>query len=236
MHSRYLPVILVLLSPLVSAAQNCEADQAAFRQISTQLEKTRAGIQKNEADLAYIGPIITNAIDERNAIQSAMEVMEKDSYKAKAAKAMMDEFNRKIEEFRQNEARMKQDLSYLKNEEPILLNSYHLVRDRLDKNCGGVKKNEIPNVEGDYIAPTGTARIVQTADGKYLSCTLWFNGGSSTLTGNFDGTTWTYDWKSTYNHYGNGVMTYTKGFGFNGWWVDKFYNPPSRGDLRFTPK
>ena len=236
------PTALILSSfALNSPAQNCEADQAAFKQVSKQLADTRAGIKKNEDGLAYLGPVIDHAIEERNTVQSALQVMEKDSYKAKAANALINEYNRKIAEYRKNETRMKQELASQKKEEPLLLNSYHLIRDRLDANCGGVKKDPpkkvIPNVAGNYNSSYGTCVVTQPKGGTTVTCVVHYDtGGTSTLIGEFDGTRWAYTWRNSFNHHGTGAMNYTAGGAFTGWWIDKSLTPFTKGDWWMRPK
>ena len=237
-----IPAAIILLTlSFKSHAQNCDADQVSFKQVSTKLESTRAGIKKNEADIAYVGKAIDHAIDERNTLQSALQVMEKDSYKAKATNTMINEYNRQITAFRKNETRMKQELTAYKKDEPLLLNTYHFLRDRLDANCGGIKKDPpkkvIPNIAGNYNSSYGVCTVTQPNGGTSVTCIVHYDtGGTSTLTGEFDGARWAYTWRNSFNHFGTGAMNYTAGGALTGWWIDKSVKPFTKGDWWMRPK
>ena len=234
---KFISAFTVLAMPAKLQAQSCDEDQASFRKISEQLQTARKGITKDEADLKYMKQLIDNSIDERNKVQSALEVVEKDSYKAKVMNLGIAEFNRKIAEYKKRETQIQQELNYYRREEPILLNSFHLVRDRLDKNCGGVKKEEpikgITDVSGTYRSPYGKTIVTQGTGEKtttLVAVVHYDTGGTSTLSGPFDGITWTYTWRNSFDHFGSGSMVYTPGEGFNGWWLDKSLTPFNKGN------
>ena len=90
---KFISAFTVLAMPAKLQAQSCDEDQASFRKISEQLQTARKGITKDEADLKYMKQLIDNSIDERNKVQSALEVVEKDSYKAKVMNLWIAEFD-----------------------------------------------------------------------------------------------------------------------------------------------
>ncbi len=229
-----IPVPLLLFTQ-ISASQTCEADQAAFQRISEKLTNTRAAIKKDEADLAYMRKAIDDANDHRSNLIATMEVLskEKDSYKYKILDMELRTYVDKIAQFKKRESEIKNDLAYQKKEEPFLLNSFHLVRDRLDKNCGGVKpgKKDVVNVSGDWRSPYGRTVMTQgSGNPAPLTGVVHYDtGGTSTLTGTFDGTSWKFTWRNTFNYFGNGAMTYANGE-FTGWWINKAVQPYEKGN------
>ncbi len=65
---------------------------------------------------------------------------------------------------------------------------------------------------------------------KLIALVHYDTGGTSSLTGNFDGVTWTYTWRNSFDHYGSGAMTLQTDESFSGWWIDKSLSPFNKGN------
>ncbi|MGH8770123.1 MAG: hypothetical protein ACREV2_02940 [Burkholderiales bacterium] len=97
-----------------------------------------------------------------------------------------------------------------------------------------------PSVAGDYNSPYGRTVLTQKqlSSGVVVEGTVFYDksentpeGGTSRLSGSFDGRTWNYTWYNSYGHHGDGQLTLLDdGTGMKGWWIDYKPKPPQRGN------
>jgi len=247
MNLNKLSIIFLLLFICAAQlnAQTCAEDQTSFKRINNDLKATRASIKKSEADLDEKNNKIHYLHESIAKLHVGMNVgLETGSPEYKAMAKQVDDQLKVVEIYEKDKAKIQKDLAAARSEETILLSSFHLVRDRIDKNCGGVKKEQsktaIVDVSGKYNSTYGEAILTQKPRTKLnvvLSAVVHYTtGGTSNLVGIFDGVHWNYTWRNSFGHHGTGDMVYGSDESFSGTWIDKSLDPTTKGTWWLRPK
>jgi hypothetical protein len=241
--------ILVTVSVISYAAEQgvtadvCPQKLATLERLKNELQATRAVIRENATKLEEL----TRSRGQAGAAQVATEAAKvaKPGYqwlknvggglavaRVNQLSTEMDKTNAVLTRNRENEARLAKELALEESLAPKCLQQAA---------AAAAAKPAFPNIAGPYNSPYGHTVLTQAQESggvAHVEGTVHYDksantpeGGTSKLQGGFNGRTWTFTWRNSYGHHGDGQLTLLEdGTGMKGWWIDKKLNPPQRGN------
>ena len=217
---------------------DCTMLQSRLKKLTTDLASCRKAIKTANEDIPYCQKQISNFASQIADYETKKQFVEKGSLAYKALDKSIADARTYMTNSEKKLADSKKILKSQTANEKILIEDFHRTRDRIDAECGGVKKDPpkpvIPDAAGSYNSPDGDVVITKQVFDTHHKLTAvvhYSSGGSSTLKGDFDGKKWNFTWRNTFSHYGKGYMSYNPEDGsFTGYWTDETPKATPRGN------